>query len=194
MPKNQAPQVDQSSFENDDAHDLNLAAAAIFEGGSSSLPVHVDGKVRVVTAKQATMGTLPAITKFFNDVLGNLSPEQTAVVVDTLVQRQSKRIAEGLDPNDISVVDLDSDELVSAAFGKAGVLLTLFSAAAESLPTLVGEFTNLTPDEYRKLEMDQGILVAGAVFMVNYSFFSQRLLPVLQVSLRGLLARQAQKS
>ena len=158
------------------SNDMLLAVNAIFNEGKNDV-VLKSGKT--VTIRPATMGQLPLVMLFFGDVMVGIDPSNFALLVDSIVHTQKLAIARGEDPNNIDLRELATDELVSKAFNHTSLLSLLLSAVFQHLPKLVTAFTNLTEEEFRSLELDEGALVAGGIFTLNYSFFTQSLLPIL---------------
>ena len=163
--------------------DLSLAADAIFGGTSNEFTLKSLGKQ--VTVKPATMRQLPAVIGFFNTLLTSMDQESMGALVELIADRQQVAAAAGLNPNKVSVEEMSTQALVSKAFGNVNLFTTLLSSALATLPTLAPIFTNLTEEEYGDLLPDEGMLVAGAIFMVNYSFFTQSLPPLLTAFVRA---------
>lgn len=176
-----APEPDTST------PDMLLAAIAIFDGGKNSTPLR-SGKVLEI--RPATMGHLPQIMLFFGGVVSGLDPSQLAQLIDSVVHSQKMAIARGEDPSKVDLRELATDELVAKSFGHASLLSSLFAAVFQLLPSLVESFTNLTEQEFRELELDEGILVAGGIFLLNYRFFTQSLPPILTAFMKSWASKK----
>lgn len=172
-----------------DSQDMSLAAFAIFSGATNTFTTS-KGKTAIV--KQATMKQLPVVLKFFQEIVGGL--DQTALVslIDMYADRQRKALANGEDPNAIEAgPEDDSEVLVGKVFGNVSLLTQLLASAATVLPELVQSFTNLTEEEYEELSPDEGLTLVGAIFLLNYGFFSQNLVPIFQAFMRNVGRKKA---
>lgn len=173
----------------DESVDLSLAATNIFGGTSNCFPLK---NKKLVVIQPASMQQLPTILKFFRAVIDGMDPASMARLVDMIVDAQKKLIAAGADPNKVDLKSLmdggaegGSEAMVRKAFGNASLVTELFAAALEHMPMMAEAFTNLTMDEYNKLDPDEGLLLAGGIFTVNYGFFSRTLPPILTAAMRG---------
>lgn len=180
----------------DDATDLALAATNIFGGTSNCIPLkEKDGKKRLVIISAATMEHLPTILKFFRSVIDGMDPGSMGRLIDMIVDAQKRLIASGQDPNKVDLkalmtADDDASEaMVRKAFGNASLVTELFAASLEHMPMMAAAFTNLSAAEYNALDPDEGLLLAGGIFTVNYSFFIRTLPPILTAAMRGWASR-----
>lgn len=186
----------------DSPNDLVLAANAIF-GGTSNEVLLSSGKICQIFP--ATMKHIPAIINFFTHVLNSLDKDQIGGFIELIVDKQIALIKEGKDPNKISMEDLSGTELVSNIFGNVSILGAIFSSVFDFLPEVIEKFTNLSGEEFSDLPPDEGMLIAGGIFTINYGFFSRSLPPLLtafmkswaskniKVESSSLIKRMAQK-
>lgn len=192
--KSNPAQQAQSSVANVGGNDLSLAVNAIFESDSTDIPLIIGGKPRIVQIKPARMKTLSVITNFFDEVLGRLNQKQIEAIVNALITHQRKKIAAGEDPNQIDLSILERDDIVEKAFGNASILLTLFGAASDGLPKVVEVFSNVSAQEYEDFDIEVGVVIATAIFVRNYSFFSRNLLPTLLACLKSWASLRLQSA
>lgn len=176
-----APEPDTST------PDILLAAIAVFDGGKNSFTSR-SGKEVVI--RPAAMAHLAPCMHFFAGVVSALDPNDLAQLIDAIVYRQKQAIAQGEDPNNINLRELSSLELVSKASSHVNIFASLMAGVFHLLPTLVPTFTNLTEAEYSAMELDEGMLVAGGIFLLNYRFFTQSLPPMLTVFMRSWASKK----
>ncbi len=170
--------------------DLVLAAEAIF-GGSTNETTLSDGSTCIFYP--ARMEQLPSIIEFFELVLGALDKEMVGALVEVIADRQQLLMSAGGNPNKVDVKDMSSVALVHKVFGQVSLFATLFAAVFKELPALVEKFTNVSGEQFKKMHPDDGMLIAGGIFMVNYSFFSRSLPPILMAFMRSWASHQVSK-
>jgi hypothetical protein len=182
---------------------LRLVAETIFTDGNYGEFTLKDGKTSVVI-QMAKVKHIAIITDFLGDIVNVLGKEEhVAELLAVVVNAQEEAIRLGGSPRKLS-----TDMIVAAALGmKAGeamdpklvtarggmigaILVRLLGHAVGSFATHAARFTNLTPEQFEELDIDEGVLVVGAIFMANYSFFTQTLPPVLQAFLAAWAAKQ----
>lgn len=71
-------------------------------------------------------------------------------------------------------------DVVTARVNDPAFILKLISENAEKVFAIVAGFTNLSLAEVQELDVDDAVMVCQRVVEINYSFFTQRVLPVLQ--------------
>lgn len=184
--------------EQDEAGDLSRAATSIFAGSSNTFKLR-SGKQAVI--RPATMEHLAPTLRFFKAVMESMSPESLGRLVDLIADAQKKAIVSGQDPANIDVQALMSQtqemtgkQVVQKVIGNAGIVTELFAAVMDELPYMVSVFTNVTEDEFKRLEPDEGIVLAGGIFTVNYAFFTRSLPPILTAAARGWASHIVAKS
>lgn len=187
----EATQPDSGQATPDEQNDLMLAAFALFENGDSSFTIPRTGQQ--ITISPAKMKQMPSIMRFFHRVVGALETSDLKKLVDIVSAEQRKLIAEGKTPAEIDIRSLVTGDVVDKAFGNVSIISLLGAAAFEHLPDFVPLFTNLNADEFGELEFDEGMLIAGGIFILNYGFFTQRLRPILMGFIRAL-ASEYQKT
>lgn len=165
--------------------ELALAAQSLFEGKTNFLKMR-SGKNAVF--KEATMESLPVIIGFFQTVVENIDPATIISLIDLYAERMEEMRKAKAD-SAYSPVILSTDELVQKMGGGGSMFMKLLVAAATQMPTLVATMSTLTEDEYKKLKPDEGMVVAAAIFMLNYGFFSQSLPPVILAFVRNIASR-----
>jgi hypothetical protein len=149
---------------------------AIFEEGKTTFKVPSSGKIVKIGA--ATMESLSLVMEFFKLVAGALETHQMATLIDLVGDEQKKLIARGIDPRKANLNDLATAELVTKAFGNISIISVLMAALFDHLPKFAVAFTDLSEEEFKKLEYDEGVLVVMGIFVLNYHFFIRRLLPM----------------
>ena len=162
--------------------DLSAAATAIFGGTSNE--VYIKSLDRVATIKPASMKQLPILIGFFKNLMAHMDQEAIASLVELISDKQRDAINRGEDPSKLPIEEIAGISVVNTAFKNASLLTILLSATFESLPKVVPAFTTVTEQEYGDLSPDEGLLLAGGVFMANYGFFTQSLPPLLTVFFR----------
>lgn len=161
---------------------LPLAADTLFGSPSNELILRDGFKVEVGYGKTRHIGLL---LKFFNTLMTKMDPQQIAELVKLISQRQIVAVEEGKKPSEVSV-----DDLVTKAFGNGSLLLTLLHSVNDLMPEVVGSLSNVTAERYEDLDIDEGMRVVTAVFMMNYSFFSRNL----PLVFRGFLVQLNEKT
>jgi hypothetical protein len=175
-PRAKAPAAPEDS-PHDELADMTLAANTLFDYDSFAQPTLSNGKRPQI--RPAQMQHLSLIIGFFKDILSAIDQKQMSALIEFVVKLQTKAIVEGKDPNKIDLALLTSDEVVTKAFGQASLILTMFAACADRLPALAAAFSDISAEEYRKLSIDDGVMLTAAILVVNYGFFTRRLPPIL---------------
>ncbi len=180
---NTSKQVAQPVPEEDDSDVQSIAAAAtaIFNRNETEFST-ADGVV--VKVQQAKTRHLTYAMTFLETLMGAMSESQLHGLVATFAAAQKKAIAAGIDPN-----TLDAAELTRAALGNASIILTVASKVASELPQLVTVFTNLSVNQVNELDVEELVVVICKIFLVNYSFFTQTLRPILLSFAAALLSK-----
>lgn len=166
--------MNESSELQQAATDLTLAATTLFENGDSEFTL--PGCGIQVKVKPATMRHIGSLMQLFATIVTNMDQNALATIIGAVSAYQKKAIEEGRDPNRL---DMTPAEIVERALGNTSALSEIARAAMDALPKVVSNFSNLTEDEFLDMPLDDSTMVAGAIFMVNYDFFTQRLLPTL---------------
>ena len=168
--------------------DFGKAAAAIF--GSEAKEVALPSLGRTVHIKQATMKQIPHIVAFFRDTVLGMNHEALGALVDMVADKQVAAIKAGKDPRALPVDEITGISVVTQTFGKINLVADLLNAVITSLPRVAAMLSDLTEDEFENLPADEGMLIAGGVFMVNYGFFTRSLPPIFTAFMQGLSARK----
>ena len=167
----------------DGFQDFSSAATAIFGGESKEVMLPSLG--RVVHIQPATMKQLPLVIGFFRDMLIGMDQEAVAGLVEIISDRQREAMQAGQGPNSVPVEEIASQALVGKAFKNVSLIAMLLSATLGCLPKVVPAFCDITADEFDLLPPDEGMLLAGGIFMVNYGFFTQSLPPLLTAFMKA---------
>lgn len=128
------------------------------------------------------------ITLLFSALVSGLSSVELKGMMEMVSTQQEGQINAGVSPYLI-----DTDNLVKQASGNASLALKLLSGITGQLPELIAMFTDLTPEQFGELDVDESMIVAFHIFARNYSFFTQRLLPVIVASSVKLTSLASQK-
>ncbi len=174
--------------------DLALAATSLF-GGTTNRVTLRSGEV--VTVYPAKVRQLSMVIDLFSRIVLSLDQEALGALVTMISDEQKKAIADGKDPNSIDMGELAQAKMVRTAFGNVSLLRQLFMSVMDGLPELVVSFTSMSAESFQDLEIDEGMLVMGGIFMLNYSFFTQKLPPMLTAftqSQAGRLDQSVSKS
>lgn len=177
----------------DSPDDLILAAKALFGGDVNYLKLKSKAGKPVVL-KPSTMAQLPVLMRFFTAVIKSMDAQSIATLVRLLSGAQQRQIAKGLDPNAIDVApggDVEGfmkDSSTAKLMDYAGLLTQVMTAGLEQLPELAEAYTTLSAEEYELLPPDEGMIIAGGVFLMNYHFFTQRLLPIFAAFMKSQAA------
>lgn len=150
---------------------LAATASVLFEDTPDTVTLRSGKVVNIQNGKTRHVGLL---LNFFNVLVSRMPREQIVTLVSLIQERGAKGT-----PAEAKEVDT----LVSEAFDKSSLFITLMQAVFDVLPGIIESMSNLTEDEYLNLDMDEGAAVAVAVFNLNYRFFSQNLPPVLRLFL-----------
>jgi len=170
------PSLTESS-DHDSGTDISLAAGILFDEHDNT----VKFRGREVRIYPATMKQLPLLMKFFQRILDALDKRQLADLIDLFATAQRAAISAGKDPSKVDLSFLTSEEVVGKALGNVSLLMALLAASLEIVPELIATFASIDEDEFGDLTADEGALVVGTVFLVNYHFFSRSLPPTLMV-------------
>lgn len=142
-------------------------------GSSMTLPL---SKIDVEFSP-AKFKHIEEITLLFSALVQGLSSSELKGVMEMVSAQQEGQVNAGVSPYAI-----DTELLVKQATGNGSLALKMLSGISGQLPHLVAMFTNLTPEEFGELDVDESMMVAFHIFSRNYSFFTQRLLPVIVAS------------
>lgn len=156
-------------------NELEIAAERLFSDSQSNYTL---ANGREVIVSPCKMMHLSVIMDFFKRLTDRVDPEQFGALLQTVVDAQTKNVTEGRQPNDMGAMTIG--EMIKKGLGNASLTVMLIGAIADELPRLAAPFTNLSSDEIAHLDVDEGMEVASRIVMVNYDFFTQKLLPVLQ--------------
>jgi len=163
-------------------NDLPVASQLDTIFGSSNTNYTL-GDGRVVGIRPARLKQVVAITNFFKRLLGTINPDQLKLLIDSIAIEQLQLLKDGKSQYDM---DLNASKMIREAIGHNSLLLEIFGNALELLPELAAPFTSLPPAEFAELELDEMMAVCAGVVAVNYSFFTQKLPPILRSIQQGL--------
>lgn len=162
----------QGNFE-----DLSAAAVAIFGGASNVVPIKSLG--RSITIRPATMKNLNLLIEFFKELINGMDQEALGGLVEMIADRQIAATKAGEDPSNLDLEEIAGVSVVTKAFKNVSLIAMLLSATLGILPRVAPIFSDITEDEFGDLPPDEGMLIAGGIFMLNYGFFTQSLPPLL---------------
>ncbi len=156
--------------------DLKLAAQTLLEDGTMQV---VTGD-RTIIVRPGRMKQLTACVEFFEELVDALDRNQMAHLIDAVVKMQTEAIASGRKATDIDLKAFATEQLVNDAHNRVKLITALTKAFLRILPRFVEVFTDVTAEEFGDMDIDVGFQVGGAVFTLNYGFFTQRLLPIVR--------------
>ena len=169
------PALESESSEQE-ANDLVLAATQIFDHGGTQFPSSLGKTIVIQPAKIKQVGD---IMKFFADVTKALKGSDLIRIIDVVASKQHHLAAAGMNPRNLDLKAILAEDGAEMGLDNVTLISLLFQSVFEHLPKFVASFTNLTPDEFDKLDTDEGMLTVFGIFAVNYDFFIQRVLPLL---------------
>lgn len=167
----------------DDQDQIAAIARTLMDGRMRSTQIGT----KVVEFTEAKMRHIPIIIKFFNSVAQSVDKDGMTKLVKMISQRQIAAIQQGANPDDIPMPEHD---LVVQAFGNLDILQHILVSVAEQLPALVASLTNVTAEEYEDMTPDHGVAVLFGIIVLNYGFFTNKIVPTLRVLLGAIVAKQ----
>lgn len=167
-----------------------------------------DGRTLVV--KMAKTRQIGELTTFFKSVAGAVPDTDFGQLLAIVAEAQTIALKKSggvktLDPRQISLQllaatalgitpenadNLDYKDVVKRGSNVTGILVGILGAILGEVAVFASYFTNLSKDEFLDLDIDEGALALGAVFMANYSFFSQTLPPIFKALVGAWAARR----
>lgn len=169
---------------------LHILAALgdLFAGSTDhvALPSRVKAGADDVCFYAAKFRHLGEIGVLLQSMLSNFNVSEVKTLLATVSKQQEDKINEGVSP-----YRLHTEEIVKAAVGDGSLVAKLLQGATQTLPQLAPMFSNLTAEEFSELDLDEAGIVAYGILAHNYSFFTQRLLPVIAASIASLSARKS---
>lgn len=131
----------------------------------------------IVTFHQAKFKQIAVVTRLFQEMLNRIPKEKFSELLGMIVDAQTLAMSEGKSNTDMTV---NAGILIENAIGEKSMLLTIFSTVLDMLPDFIPQFCDLSADAFNELDIDEAVLVATGVVAVNYSFFTQKLPPLLK--------------
>jgi len=191
-PRRSAPKLDRSPIaaaasqvaDPGSESQLGRAADSLFSAATNPVILNDGSKVEVFPCKTRHVGLLLLL---FNTILARMDRTQMVELVKLIAKAQEKKIGEGGKLSDLfiqDVVDAKGEPipedvqmagLVNQVFTGGELLLTLFYAAYETLPAVVEQLSDMTKEAFLDTDPDDGMKIAGAIFAMNYGFFSRSL-------------------
>lgn len=166
-----------------DADTISAMASALLSGRTRTVMI---GE-RTIEIQEAKMRHIPLILSTFNKLAQSVDQKSLSNLVSVVATRQIAAIKQGADPDDIAVPER---ELVAEAFGNVDLLTHLAVTLAADLPKLAAAFTTLPESEFDDLSISDGIQIVFAIVVLNYGFFSERLVPTLRALLGTVIAKK----
>jgi len=165
---------------------LATSLSAIFSGAQSVGHLNDGTAVEFMPAK---MKSLRVLVQLFETAIKTLTPEDLETIILLIAGKQKAAMAAGGSPLEADVNE--TVDILQQAFSNTQVLAHVFMALLDILPQAVPLFTSLSGEAFEELNADEGILIVIGIIGVNYSFFTQSLLPALSVLLRSQVMEQA---
>lgn len=175
-----------------DATSLVAVADSLFSKGVRQFPLSDGFMVEIRTANLGSLGT---IVRVFSRLMEKFNEGQMRALVDLVADAQMLAITQGQDPKN---VPLNMEALIGKAFGSGRLVENIFLSILDEMPAIVETFTNIPPERVPTLEIDEGILIMGGIFTLNYGFFTQRVRPIItsmvaQAARASLAEKQSKK-
>lgn len=143
------------------------------------------GEDRVVQFKPAKFKHLEQITVLFESMAAGFTNSEMVTMVKQVSAQQEAAINQGESPYKI-----DTQGFVSQVAENGGLVAKLMTKSLQTLPLLAPMFTDLTPEEFGELDVDEAMIVAFGIFARNYNFFTHRLPPVIAAFTASLKNRK----
>ena len=184
---------------------LALAARTIFTSGDYGKFTLRNGNILEI--KMAKTRQIGELTAFFKSVAGAIPDTDFGKLLAIVAEAQTRALkvsgsTGNLDPRQISLdilattalgikpgEDVDVEQVVKNGMNVSSILIGIVGAILAEVAVFASCFTNLSKEEFLDLDIDEGALALAAVFMGNYSFFSQTLPPIF----KGLVGAWAAK-
>lgn len=141
----------------------------------------------LITFKRAGIVELGMMTGFMNAILETVSINEVEALISVIAPAQAKLMYEGKSAHDMN---LNAAGIVSEVLGKKSLVLTLFAATADQIPSVVQTFSTCTAQRYADMELDEQLVIIVGIFAVNYGFFTQSLRPIIKSVFAGLKRKQ----
>ena len=162
------------------SNDLSAVVDGLFANAVTSFTteqgVHVE-------FKRAGITQLGKASKFIELVMAKADPSRVKDFLDLITGEQQALMAEGKSVYDIN---LNAVSMIEKFLGNQSLLLTIFAATAEVIPEFVSIFSTITPEQFDQCSLDEQMVMAAGVFIVNYGFFTQSLPPIIKSVMQGL--------
>lgn len=171
-------------MENQPAHNLEHALDELFSGAVTHYTTSAGTRVNFPRTGIKQLGKA---TAFVNKIAGTAVPESLNQFLALAATEQKRLLEEGKSVHDIN---LNHNGLLETALGNHSLLLGIFSAVADVLPEVVAIFSTITEAEYESLSLDEQLIIAAGILIVNYSFFTQSLPPIIKSAMRAVNAKQ----
>lgn len=170
--------------ETNEAADLARAAAAIFAG--HSVKFHSPTLNREIHIGQGRMNSLPALMEFFGAILSQVDQSDLHAMITAVAQEMKKNMDKGKDAFDFAdLKELAATEIATRLLGKLGIGLLIMRAVFQELGGLVAAFSDVDAHEFGLLDWDEGTTLALGIFVVNYSFFTRSVPPIIRAFLQS---------
>lgn len=167
-----------------DNETVSAMARMLAEGRTRS--IQVGG--RVVEFHEAKMKHIPLLVGLFNEIVQSVDQKSITTLVSMIATRQITAIKSGQNPDDIPMPE---EALVMQAFGNIDILQHITVSVSGTLPKMASALSTLSEDEYNELSIDEGIAVLYGIFVLNYGFFTERLVPTLRVLLGAAMSKKS---
>lgn len=161
------------------ANTLEQALDGIFAGTVTEFTTTTGVQVHFPRAGIVQLGKA---TKFINLLIERADKIKVDAFLKLVAGEQAALLAEGKSAHDIN---LNNVKLLGKALDNGPLLMSLFGSMADALPEFVAIFTTIKEDDYAALTLDEQLVIAAGILVVNYSFFTQSLPPIIRSALKG---------
>lgn len=169
------------------SQNLEQVLDGIFAGTATRFTTSAGNEV---IFNRAGIVQLGKITKFINLIIENTDKQKIDAFLQLVAKEQTAMLAEGKSVQDIN---LNSAGLLTKALKNHNLLLDLFGMFAAELPEFISIFSTCTADDYEALALDEQLVIAAGILIVNYAFFTQSLPPIMRSIAKALSAKNASK-
>lgn len=173
----------------DQTEDFVNAFRTIFDSSENIITLRDGTEVEVYEAR---MKHVPVLIEMFTDIVSSVDQRKFIDLIDMMVNYQKAAAGQGFDPRVLNPDNKSVEDLVRDVFGGGSVLMQIVTAIFHKLPRFAGAFTNLDVDEFdAKIDLDEAILIVGAILHRNYHFFTRRLPPLLTAFMQSWASKNA---
>lgn len=166
------------------ANNLEQVLDGIFAGTVTTFTTSAGTEVRFPRAGIVQLGKA---TKFINHLIQQVDKDKVDQFLQLVAKEQTDLLSQGKSVYDIN---MNTASLLSKALNNHSLLLEMFGMMAEVLPEFVTVFTSMPANEYEVLSLDEQLVIAAGILIVNYAFFTQSLPPIMRSAMRAIASKQ----